>query len=147
MTDPLMPSGAGQSAAAAAKSPLVLLAQLKATLLALVGRVVELREDPVKHASGPVIAANERWAAMHIGRETQLLDRQQWPVEVGHCYELHEGPNGRQVKELPMDSRIQSGLEYVYGKQVGELANGWVERDAPLVQAKKRSRGMDGPGW
>lgn len=146
MTDPLMPSGAGQYAAAAVKSPIVLLAQLKATLLAQVGRVVELREDPVKHASGPVIAANERWAAMHIGRETQLLDRQQWPVEVGHCYELHEWPNGRQVKERPMDSRTQSGLEYVYGKQVGELAKGWVERDVTRVQAQKRDRGMGGPG-
>lgn len=132
---------AAQSAAAAAKSPQVLLAQLKAKLLALVGRMVDLREGPIKQASGTVIAANERWAAMHIGRDTQLIDRQVWAVEEGRSYQLREGPNGPQIEARPVDSRTASTLAYVYGKQVGEQARQWAERDKAQVQAQTRSRG------
>lgn len=132
---------AAQSAAAAAKSPAVLLAQLKAKLLALVGRMVDLREDPIKQASGTVIAANERWAAMHIGRDTQLIDRQVWAVEEGRSYLLKDGPSGQQIELRPVNSNTASSLEYVYGKQVGELARQWAERDRALVQAQTRGRG------
>ena len=132
---------AAQSAAAAAKSPAVLLAQLKAKLLALVGRMVDLREDPIKQASGTVIAANERWAAMHIGRDTQLIDRQVWAVEEGRSYLLKDGPSGRQIELRPVNSNTASSLEYVYGKQVGELARQWAERDKALVQNRTKDRG------
>lgn len=137
---PSMAVDAAQSAAAAAKSPQVLLAQLKAKLLALVGRMVDLREGPVKQASGPVIAANERWAAMHIGSDTQLIDRQVWAVEEGRSYQLRGGPNGPQIEARPVHRQTASTLEYVYGKQVGELARQWAERDKALVQAQTRSR-------
>lgn len=137
---PSMAVDAAQSAAAAAKSPQVLLAQLKAKLLALVGRMVDLREGPVKQASGTVIAANERWAAMHIGRDTQLIDRQVWAVEEGRSYQLRGGPNGPQIEARPVHRQTASTLEYVYGKQVGELARQWAERDKALVQAQTRSR-------
>ncbi len=129
---------AAQSAAAAAKSPQVLLAQLKAKLLALVGRVVDLREGPIKQASGTVIAANERWAAMHIGRDTQLIDRQVWAVEEGRSYLLKEGPSGPQIEARPVHSQTASSLEYVYGKQVGALARQWAERDDAMVQSRSR---------
>ena len=138
---PSMAVDAAQSAAAAAKSPQVLLAQLKAKLLALVGRVVDLREEPIRQASGTVIAANERWAAMHIGRDTQLIDRQVWAVEEGRSYLLKEGPSGPQIEARPVHSQTASSLEYVYGKQVGELARQWAERDKALVQTQTRSRG------
>lgn len=134
---------APQSAAAAANSPQVLLAQLKAKLLVLVGRVVDLREEPIKQASGTVIAANERWAAMHIGRDTQLIDRQVWAVEEGRSYLLKDGPSGRQIELRPVNSNTVSSLEYVYGKEVGELARQWAERDKALVQSRSRDR--DGP--
>lgn len=133
---------AAQSAAAAAKSPQVLLAQLKAKLLALVGRVVDLREEPIKQASGTVIAANERWAAMHIGRDTQLIDRQVWAVEEGRSYLLKEGPSGPQIEVRAVHSQTVSSLEYVYGKQVGELARQWAERDKALVNQKSRDNSL-----
>lgn len=136
---------AAQSAAAAAKSPQVLLAQLKAKLLALVGRMVDLREDPIKQASGTVIAANERWAAMHIGRDTQLIDRQVWAVEEGRSYQLREGPNGPQIEARPVHSQTASSLAYVYGKQVGDLARQWAERDKALVQNRTIDRGGPRP--
>lgn len=142
---PSMAVDAAQSAVAAAKSPQVLLAQLKAKLLALVGRMVDLREGPVKQASGTVIAANERWAAMHIGRDTQLIDRQVWAVEEGRSYQLREGPNGPQIEARPVDSRTASTLEYVYGKQVGEQARQWAERDKALVQGRTVDRGGPRP--
>lgn len=133
---PSMAVDAAQSAMASAKSPAVLLAQLKAKLLALVGRMVDLREDPIKQASGTVIAANERWAAMHIGRDTQLIDRQVWAVEEGRSYLLKDGPSGQQIELRPVNSNTASTLEYVYGKQVGQLARQWAERDRALVNQK-----------
>lgn len=129
------------SAMASAKSPQALLAQLKARLLDLVGRMVDLRESPVRQVSGTVIAANERWAAMHAGRETQLVDRELWPVEEGRAYSLKDGPNGRQIELRPVNSNTASTLEYVYGKQVGELARQWAERDKALVQSLTKDRG------
>ena len=136
---------AAQSAMASAKSPQILLAQLKAKLLALVGRMIELHEGPVRQDSGTVIAANERWAAMHVGRDTRLIDRELWPVEEGRAYSLKDGPSGRQIELRPVNSNTASTLEYVYGKQVGELARQWAERDRSLVQSRTIDRGGPSP--
>ena len=40
-----------------------------------------------------------------------------------------------------MNSNTASTLEYVYGKQVGELARQWAERDKALVQSLTKDRG------
>ena len=115
--------------APAPATPAALLEQFKAKLEALAGRVVDLRDAAFTQISGTVIAVNERWAAMYIGRDTQLLDRQQWPVEEGRNYELRNGPTGPQIKSQPVTDRSVSTLEYVYGKQVGAQAKQWAERD------------------
>lgn len=117
------------------------LADLKVKLLALVGKPVELRTAPVKTAIGTVFAGNERYAAMHIGKDTQLLDRQEWPVEVGHGYELTSTSDGRKlVKQTPVKDRTVSTLRYVYGEKVEELAKGWAERDKGLTLSQRQVR-------
>jgi hypothetical protein len=117
------------AAQAAEKAPEVLLQHLKAKLEGLAGRAVELRESDFSQVSGTVIVANQRWAAMHTGRETQLLDRQQWPVAEGRGYILRNGSAGPQMESRPIEGRTVSTLEYVYGKPVGDLAKQWAERD------------------
>lgn len=142
---PSMAVDATQSAAAAAKSPQVLLAQLKAKLLALVGRVVDLREGPFTQATGTIIAANERWAAMHHGRDTLLIDREKWPVEEGRAYSLKAGQNGPQVEGRLVNSSTASSLKLVYGEKVAELAKQWAERDKALAQSRTVDRGGPRP--
>lgn len=135
---------ASASAMASAKSPHLLKGQLLQELLALTGRVIELVER-FREATGTIIAGNEKWAAMHHGRDTLLIDREKWAVEVGHAYRLTDGPSGPKMEPRPVNRNTASTLEYVYGKRVGELASQWAERDKSLVQSRTIDRGGPSP--
>lgn len=129
-----------QAEKAAVSSPAALLEQLKAKLQAMAGRVVDLRDAAFSQVSGTVIAANERWAAMHIGRETQLLDRQTWPVEEGRSYVLRDGAAGKTMQPQRVEDRTVATLEYVYGKQMGEQAKQWAARDQGVSRGPQIGR-------
>jgi hypothetical protein len=131
---------AKQAAAAEVTQSKTLLEQLKAALLALIGRVIELREGPVKHDIGTVIVANERWAAMDIGLDMKLIDRKEWPVEAGHSYTLRDGQGGKQIEARPVTSNMASKFERIYGPKVGAQASEWAERDKALTLPRNLGR-------
>jgi hypothetical protein len=130
-----------QAAAAEIAKEKTLLEQFKAMFFKLIGQVIPLQENPIKTALGTVVAGDERWAAMHTGRETQLLDRKVWPVEVGHAYMLTAGPSGSKIEPRPLNRNTASTLEGIYGAKVGAQAREWVERDKALSQTRSLGRG------
>lgn len=104
--------------------------ELVAELVTLIGKAPQLREGTFNQVSGTVLAANAGWAAMDIGREVQLLDRRQWPdLEVGGCYVLKDGQNGRQAARKPMTSQIAASLRFKYGDRLEARIRQWLDRD------------------
>lgn len=124
-----------------APAPAVQLEQLKATVVLLTDRMIRWSDTPFQQICGTVLAANDRWAAMHTGKTVQILDRRQWPVEEGCKYVLTEKGDAATVERHSVDLNTASALQHAYGPRVGDLAKGWMERDKSLMPSKAKDAG------
>lgn len=124
-----------------ALAPMVQLEQLKATVVLLTNRLIQWSESPFQQISGTILAANSRWAAMHIGNKVQILDLEQWPVKVGCKYVLSKKSDATVVEQQPVDHTTVTALYYTYGPKIGDLAKEWMERDKSL--APEKSKGLE----
>lgn len=126
----------------ATPAPPVQLEQLKARVTLMTDRLLHWSDAPFQQLSGTVLAANDRWAAMHIGKALQILDREKWPVEAGYRYLLTDKGGTTTVQREPVDLNTVSALQYTYGSTIGDLAKGWVERDKTLGFSKTKDTGL-----
>ena len=124
----------------ATPAPAVQLEQLKAQVVLMTDRLIQWSDAPFKRASGTVLAANARWAAMDLGDRVQILDREKWPVEEGCRYVLNAEVATPSVTRRPVDTNTASALQHSYGDRIGSLARGWVARDKALGLAKGKDR-------
>lgn len=122
--------------------PEVLLERLKGTLAMLSDRLIQWSDTPFQQLSGTVLAANDRWAAMHTGKAVQILDREKWPVEEGCKYILSDKGDEPGMKRQAVDFNTAAALVYAYGPKMGDLAREWAERDKALVPTKGKDTGL-----
>lgn len=122
-------------------APAVQLEQLKARVVLMTDRLIQWSDAPFKRASGTILAANARWAAMDLGDRIQILDREKWPVEEGCRYVLDAESAPPSVSRRPVDTDTAMALQHSYGDKIGSLAQGWVARDKELGLATGKDPG------
>ncbi|WP_217351268.1 Fic/DOC family N-terminal domain-containing protein [Azoarcus sp. DN11] len=124
-----------------APAPAVLLEQLKARVVLMTDRLIRWSDAPFKRASGTILAANARWAAIDLGDRVQILDREKWPVEEGCRYVLNAELAPPSVTRRPVETNTAVALQQSYGDKIGNLARDWVSRDRELGLVKRRDPG------